>query len=693
MSRLNFQLEAVATGSRARAATFRTLHNEVKTPIFMPVGTQATVRSQTRETLKQTGAQVLLANTYHLLLRPGAEVFERFGGIHNFMKWDRSVLTDSGGFQVFSLPHARKMTEEGASFKSYVDGTKILLSPERSIGMQKAIGSDIMMVLDQCIPSTAGRAEAEAAMQLTHRWAKRSLAARGDSPQSMFGIVQGACFEDLRKESASVLTQLPFDGFAIGGLAVGETKQEREHFCAFTADLLPKNLPRYLMGVGTPIDLLEAVHSGVDMFDCILPTALAQQGVTFSFKGRFDLRRSVYKFSDDALVPGCDCDTCTNYSRGYIHHLVKTKELLGWHLIGHHNLHFYHQLMSQMREAILNDTFLQYYREKREELVRDDQENPKKYAKPPRDRIGGRARTLGKFELVQSAQGFWSVKDSTSGEIMHSVSEPADEARRLYVEQSQITERVAQKDLVVWDVGLGAGTNALETIRACEIDGLKKMHLVSFEIDLDAFRLALKHHALFPSLWHAAPRGLLQNGNWKSEKHPIEWTLFEGDFMQKMKEAPKPDLIYFDPFSYKVDSPLWTRETFEKILAYIADHEAALFTYSASTAVRSALLAAGFVVARGVGTGPKGETTIALSPKAALSDRFQYELLDASWLERWERSGARIPASLSQEQAQEFEKKVRLHPQFQPEFITQYQSKLMENECEPINQPVTQPVS
>jgi queuine tRNA-ribosyltransferase len=368
---------------------------------------------------------------------------------------------------------------------------------------------------------------------------------------------------------------------------------------------------------------------------------------------------------------------------------------LGWHLIGHHNLHFYHQLMRQMRVAILNDTFLEYYREKREELVRDDQENPKKYAKPPRDRIGGRARTLGKFELVQSVQGFWSVKDSASGEIMHSVSEPADEARRLYVEQSQITQHLTQKDLVVWDVGLGAGTNALETIRACEIDGLKKMHLVSFEIDLDAFRLALKHHALFPSLWHAAPRALLQSGNWKSEKHSVEWTLFEGDFMQKMHEAPKPDLIYFDPFSYKVDSPLWTRETFEKILAYIGDREAALFTYSASTAVRSALLAAGFVVARGVGTGPKGETTIALSPKAALSPNYRYELLDLGWLERWERSGAKIPAGLSQEQAQEFERKIRLHPQFQLEFQAHYQTKLLsqvlETECQ--TQAASQPVT
>ncbi len=664
MSRLSFQLEAVATGSRARAATFRTLHNEVKTPVFMPVGTQATVRSQTRETLLQTGAQVLLANTYHLLLRPGPEVFERFGGIHSFMKWNRSVLTDSGGFQVFSLPHARKMTEEGASFKSYVDGTKILLSPERSIGMQKAIGSDIMMVLDQCIPSTAERAEAGAAMHLTHRWAKRSLAARGDSPQSMFGIVQGACFEDLRRESAAFLTQMPFDGFAIGGLAVGETKAQREDFCALTADLLPKNLPRYLMGVGTPIDLLEAVHHGVDMFDCILPTALAQQGVTFSFKGRVDLRRSVYKFSDEPLAPGCACDTCANYSRGYLHHLVKTREILGWHLIGHHNLHFYHQLMSQMRESILNDTFAQYYREKREELVRDDEENPKKYAKPPRDRIGGRARTLGKFELVQSALGFWSVKDSSSGEIMHSVSEPADEAKRLYVEQSRICEKLAEKDLVVWDVGLGAGTNALETIRACEKEDLKSLHLVSFEIDLDAFKLALKHHALFPSLWHAAPKSLIETGKWKSAQHPIEWTLLEGDFLEKMKSASKPDLIYFDPFSYKTDSPLWTRETFEKILNQIGDHEVALFTYSASTAVRASLLAAGFFVARGVGTGPKGETTIALSEKAARSRQHGFELLDSEWLTRWERSGAKVPPQLSPEQAGEFENRIRLHPQF-----------------------------
>ena len=230
-SRLDFRLEAVADGSRARAAVFRTLHNEVRTPLFMPVGTQATVKAQLPEALEEAGSQILLANTYHLLLRPGPEVFERLGGIHGFMKWDRSVLTDSGGFQIFSLPHSRSMSEEGAVFQSYVDGKTILLSPERSILTQRSIGSDIMMVLDQCIPSTADRRSARAALGITQRWAERSLAARGDSLQSMFAIIQGALYHDLREESTHGLTALPFDGLAIGGLAVGEEKAQREDTC------------------------------------------------------------------------------------------------------------------------------------------------------------------------------------------------------------------------------------------------------------------------------------------------------------------------------------------------------------------------------------------------------------------------------------------------------------------------------
>ena len=243
-NRLNFHLDAVATGSRARAATFRTLHNEVLTPLFMPVGTQATVKAQLTRTLEDAGSQILLANTYHLLIRPGAEVFRRMGGIHKFMSWERSVLTDSGGFQIFSLPHSRSMSEAGAVFQSYVDGQTILLSPEVSIETQKAIGSDIMMVLDQCIPSTADEAAARAALGITHRWAARSLAARGDSPQSMFAIVQGALFPELRRESVARLCEMPFDGFAIGGLAVGEGKSEREDVCEFTAQLLPTDRPR-----------------------------------------------------------------------------------------------------------------------------------------------------------------------------------------------------------------------------------------------------------------------------------------------------------------------------------------------------------------------------------------------------------------------------------------------------------------
>ncbi|MBX2988356.1 MAG: tRNA guanosine(34) transglycosylase Tgt [Bdellovibrionaceae bacterium] len=383
MSRLNFQIEAQAPGTRARAARFTTLHGEIQTPIFMPVGTQATVKGLTVESLKNSGSRMLLANTYHLMLRPGVEVFEKFGGIHRFMNWDGPVLTDSGGFQIFSLPHSRKIDEQGASFKSYVDGRLHLLSPEESIRVQKAIGSDVMMVLDQCIPATASHAEAKAAMELTHRWAARSYKARGDSPQSMFAIVQGACYEDLRKISADTLTSMPFDGFAIGGLAVGESKNQRDDFAELTASLLPPDLPRYLMGVGTPLDILEAVHRGVDMFDCILPTALSQRGTAFTSRGKFQLRRGVYKFSEDAIDPDCACGTCARYSRAYLHHLSKSDELLGWKLIGKHNLHFYHRLMREIRSHIIAGTFLDYYHGRREAWSRGDEENPSRPT-PPR---------------------------------------------------------------------------------------------------------------------------------------------------------------------------------------------------------------------------------------------------------------------------------------------------------------------
>src|SRR5919106_1523600 len=259
-TRLHFTLQRESSGSKARAATFQTLHGEVKTPIFSPVGTQATVKGQTVESLKASGARLILANTYHLLLRPGPEVFKKCGGIHRFMNWRGPVLTDSGGFQIFSLPHSREINEQGARFQSYVDGRSYLLSPESSIEIQKAIGSDIMMALDVCIPATAPYAQAQPAMEITHNWAQRSLRARGDSDQALFGIVQGACHDDLRRSSAEFLSALPFDGLAIGGLAVGETHRERYDVTALVTERLPENLPRYLMGVGTPIDIRESVH-------------------------------------------------------------------------------------------------------------------------------------------------------------------------------------------------------------------------------------------------------------------------------------------------------------------------------------------------------------------------------------------------------------------------------------------------
>ncbi|HEY2125296.1 MAG TPA: tRNA guanosine(34) transglycosylase Tgt, partial [Chthoniobacterales bacterium] len=437
-SRLQFQLEAQATGSRARAATFHTLHNAVHTPLFMPVGTHATVKAQLPQTLEDAGSQILLANTYHLLLRPGAEVFRRTGGIHGFMSWKKSVLTDSGGFQIFSLPNSRLLSEEGAAFQSYVDGKTILLTPELSIETQRAIGSDIMMVLDQCIASTADETAARAALGITHRWAERSLAARGDSPQSIFAIVQGALFKELRRQSVETLGAMPFDGFAIGGLAVGESKPQREDLCEFTAQLLPTDKPRYLMGVGTPLDILEAVHRGVDMFDCIIPTQVAQRGGVFTSRGFLQLRRSVYKFAGDALDPDCGCPTCKRYSRAYLHHLTKAREPLGWQLLGKHNLHFYHQLMREIRQSILADRFLQLYEKKRAFLHETDLDNPVKTQKSKKKV----SFSLGNYEVHKAWEGFASIRQISSGEIMHCRTAPMEEADKLYIEQSNLAARL-----------------------------------------------------------------------------------------------------------------------------------------------------------------------------------------------------------------------------------------------------------
>ena len=671
MSRLKFQLEAEAPGSGARAAIFATVHGEVKTPVFMPVGTQATVKGQPVEALRTAGARVLLANTYHLLLRPGTEVFRQFGGIHRFMNWDGPVLTDSGGFQIFSLPHARRMDEEGATFQSYVDGRTFLLSPEESIRTQIAIGSDIMMVLDQCIPSTAERREAERAMHLTHRWALRSLNARMESPQALFGIVQGACFHDLRKASAAFLTEHPFDGFAIGGLAVGETREQREEFTEATAALLPRNLPRYLMGVGTPLDILEAVHRGVDMFDCILPTALAQRGVAFTSIGKLQLRRGVYKLSQDALDPACGCATCRDYSRAYLHHLIKADELLGWQLIATHNLTFYHSLMAQIREAVLTGGFLELYRSKRESLAGSDEENPVQTQRRRRRKV--RATRLGDYEVQISPLGYGNVRQISSGEVMHSVSDPAEEAERLYIEQSRLFEKLLvekDKPLVIWDVGLGAASNAMAAVRCFEESffGMPReprpVHLISFERDLDPLRLALLHLERFKHLRHGAPHDVLKAGSWNHSSGLLSWKLLSGDFLDLFKTAPGPDLIFYDPFSFKTDSALWSPAVFSAIYKHCerAGALTELYTYSASTAVRAALLAGGFFVARGVGTGVKEETTIAFTRDEIAQQH--PGLLGKDWLEKWLRSGAKIPVSVVPEERPGFEARILGHRQF-----------------------------
>jgi queuine tRNA-ribosyltransferase len=667
MSRLDFQLEATSPDSRARAARFRTPHNEVLTPTFMPVGTHASVRSQRREDLLDSGAQVLLANTYHLLLRPGVEIFEKFGGIHRFMNWPRSVLTDSGGYQIFSIPGSRTMREEGAEFKSYVDRTTICLSPERSIATQKSIGADIMMVLDQCVPSTVDRDVARQAMELTHRWAQRSLDARGDSPQALFGIVQGACYDDLRIESTRAITQLPFDGYAIGGLAVGESSAQREDCTALVTELLPHDRPRYLMGVGTTRDLLEAVHRGVDMFDCILPTALAKQGVAFTSLGRRDLRRAAYRDVDAPLDPACECYTCKTYSIAYLLHLHRAHETQGWQLLGLHNIHFYMQLMRTMREHILAGTWLTFYRSQREVLDARDSYGPKS---TPFTRIERRKLQLreGRYEVVVT-DGIGRIRDTVSGEVMHSVNDPAEEARSLYVEQSRLVERLKIADahpLVIWDVGLGAAANAMAAVLAVEAmspaERLRRLVLVSFENDLDSLRLALRHTQWFKHLRHAGPPQLLAKNQWLSPNGAIDWLLLPGDFAVRKFDAPLPDCVFFDPFSFKTDSALWTLASFRELAELLSSKATELFTYTYSTAVRSAMLAAGFYVAKGRATGPKVETTIGLSRLAA-DAQHQRELLGHAWLDKWRRSDAQAPFGTAAEDSS-WREAVSEHPQF-----------------------------
>jgi queuine tRNA-ribosyltransferase len=326
----------------------------------MPVGTQATVKAVTPENLLELGAEIILANTYHLFLRPGHELIRELGGLHRFMNWNRPILTDSGGFQIFSLRELAKISEDGAAFKSHLDGASLFLSPEQAVFIQETLGSDIMMCLDTCIPYPADRKETLAATELTYRWARRSRLAQKETGQLLFGIVQGGMYHNLRSLAVDQLLEIGFDGYALGGLSVGEPNELMMDITEHTAKLLPQDHPIYLMGVGTPEDLVESVYRGVDMFDCVMPTRNARNGMLFTSRGRVVIKNSQY--SNDPRPPDerCGCYTCRNYSRAYLRHLYLSREILAYHLNTIHNLYYFVWLMRSMREAIENDTFLQF---------------------------------------------------------------------------------------------------------------------------------------------------------------------------------------------------------------------------------------------------------------------------------------------------------------------------------------------
>jgi queuine tRNA-ribosyltransferase len=355
-----FTLQVRSSECAARCGEVQTLHGSFQTPIFMPVGTQATVKAVTPENLIDIGAEIILANTYHLFLRPGPALIRELGGLHRFMHWDRSILTDSGGFQIFSLQELAKISEDGAAFKSHLDGSSLFLSPEDAIAVQEALGSDIMMCLDTCIPYQADRNKTHAATELTSRWAKRSRAIQKQTGQLLFGIVQGGMYHDLRALAVEQLLEIGFDGYAIGGLSVGEPTELMMDITEHTAKLLPQDYPIYLMGVGTPENLVESVSRGVDMFDCVMPTRNARNGMLFTSQGRVVIKNSQY--SNDARPPdeSCGCYTCLNYSWAYLRHLYLSREILAYHLNTIHNLYYFVGLMRSMREAIANDSFMQF---------------------------------------------------------------------------------------------------------------------------------------------------------------------------------------------------------------------------------------------------------------------------------------------------------------------------------------------
>ena len=351
-----FSFKILATQGRARAGIFTTPHGNLETPVFAPVGTQATVKTLTPAQLDELGATLVLANTYHLYLRPGDDLLAELGGLHHFMQWPHPMLTDSGGYQVFSLAKTRKIDDDGVTFKSHIDGSTHRFTPEKSIQIQEHLGADIIMAFDECSDPN-DHDYSKTAMERTHRWAERSLAAKNRIDQALFGIVQGGVNPDLRAASAQFIASLPFPGIAIGGLSVGETKQEMHATLDLVTPLLPENKPRYLMGVGTPEDLINGIARGVDIFDCVLPTRLARHNAAFSSEGRLNLMNATFSHDQRPIDEACDCYTCQTFTRAYLRHLIVAKELLAGTLLSIHNLHALIQMVRDIRESIIDNTF------------------------------------------------------------------------------------------------------------------------------------------------------------------------------------------------------------------------------------------------------------------------------------------------------------------------------------------------
>ena len=358
---VTYELLKTDSRTKARRGIVHTPHGDIQTPVFMPVGTQATVKAMRPEQVKEMGADIILSNTYHLYLRPGHELIKEAGGLHKFMNWDKAILTDSGGFQVFSLGKLRKITEEGVKFQSHIDGSRHMLTPEKAIEIQNALGSDIMMAFDECAPYPADRKYVKDSLERTTRWLKRCKAAHKDiERQSLFGIMQGGMYKDLRKQSAEEIVELDLPGYAIGGLSVGEPKDLMLEVLDDCVDYLPQEKARYLMGVGSPDYLFEGVERGVDMFDCVLPTRIARHGLAMTSHGRVNIKNAKFEKDFAPLDPECDCYTCKNYSKAYLRHLFKADEMLSAMLLSNHNLHFLLKMMENIRTAIEEDRFLEY---------------------------------------------------------------------------------------------------------------------------------------------------------------------------------------------------------------------------------------------------------------------------------------------------------------------------------------------